>query len=332
MEEQQCPRCKTTSYRNPALKLMVNVCGHSLCENCVELLFVRGSGTCPECGTPLRRSGFRIQQFEDATVEKEVDIRKKILKDYNKKETDFSTLRQYNDYLEEIEEIVFNLAYGIDVEATKRKIEQYKKDNQTVIRKNRSKLSEEDAYLEAMLEEENRQLLERRQQVFDAEIQEKIEKKKNKEALLDELMYSDLPAGHILASRTARTSVEPMEISKPRQTTSFSTGIKLGGSSHGFLSVSKEEEGEMFQYTEPVIDMCGPNHPNAKQIEDESFLAHLRTTEENEKAGGYTINLACLRAIQEAISGLYFIPAKDQPADSSLEDNYSEVDMEISSS
>ena len=39
-----CPRCKTTKYRNPSLKLMVNVCGHNLCENCVELLFVRGSG------------------------------------------------------------------------------------------------------------------------------------------------------------------------------------------------------------------------------------------------------------------------------------------------
>ena len=34
-------RCKTTSYRNPNMKLMVNVCGHNICENCVELLFVK---------------------------------------------------------------------------------------------------------------------------------------------------------------------------------------------------------------------------------------------------------------------------------------------------
>jgi hypothetical protein len=36
-----CPRCKTTKYRNPTMKLMVNVCGHNLCESCVELLFVK---------------------------------------------------------------------------------------------------------------------------------------------------------------------------------------------------------------------------------------------------------------------------------------------------
>ena len=43
MEDQACPRCKTTKYRNPSLKLMVNVCGHTLCESCVDLLFLKGS-------------------------------------------------------------------------------------------------------------------------------------------------------------------------------------------------------------------------------------------------------------------------------------------------
>ena len=53
----------------------------SRCENCVELLFVRGSGACPECGIALRRNNFRLQLFEDAFVEKEVDIRKRVLRE-----------------------------------------------------------------------------------------------------------------------------------------------------------------------------------------------------------------------------------------------------------
>lgn len=42
MDDQACPKCKTTKYRNPSLKLMVNICGHTLCESCVDLLFIKG--------------------------------------------------------------------------------------------------------------------------------------------------------------------------------------------------------------------------------------------------------------------------------------------------
>jgi CDK-activating kinase assembly factor MAT1 len=48
----------------------------------VDVLFTRPSAACPECGTPLRRSDFRVQQFEDLIVEKEVDVRKRIIKMY----------------------------------------------------------------------------------------------------------------------------------------------------------------------------------------------------------------------------------------------------------
>lgn len=107
MDDQVCPRCKTTKYRNPSLKLLVNVCGHTLCESCVDLLFLKGlrvcwclrfcihvnlssmsysgAGSCPECNVPLRRSNFRVQLFEEPKVEKEIDIRRRILRDYNKK-------------------------------------------------------------------------------------------------------------------------------------------------------------------------------------------------------------------------------------------------------
>ena len=51
------------------------------CEACVDALFTRPSAACPECGLALRRNLFRLQQFEDSYVEKEVEIRKKILKE-----------------------------------------------------------------------------------------------------------------------------------------------------------------------------------------------------------------------------------------------------------
>lgn len=73
-------------------------------------------------------------------VEKEIDIRKRVLKDYNKKEEDFATLREYNDYLEEIETIIYNLTNNIDIVGTNKRIEQYKKDNKELILKNKVKI------------------------------------------------------------------------------------------------------------------------------------------------------------------------------------------------
>ncbi len=99
------------------------------------MLFVRGSGNCVQCDTPLRKSNFRVQLFEDPAIDKEVEIRKKVLKmyvaekrvymciqnclsgqvlylnafltffSYNKREFDFSILKEYNDYLEKVEDI-----------------------------------------------------------------------------------------------------------------------------------------------------------------------------------------------------------------------------------
>lgn len=198
MDDQVCPRCKTTKYRNPSLKLLVNVCGHTLCESCVDLLFLKGSGSCPECNVPLRRNNFRVQLFEDPKVEKEVDIRRRILRDYNKKEEDFANVEDYNDYLEEIENIVFNLVNNVDLLNTNRKIEAYKKENRELIMKNKNRLGREEYELECELEREKAEDVARKQELANIELEAKKRKAKEKEALIDELMASYADAAAIV--------------------------------------------------------------------------------------------------------------------------------------
>ncbi|CAH8651564.1 unnamed protein product [Heterobilharzia americana] len=154
-QSQTCPSCRSSKYSNPQLKLMVNVCGHSLCENCVEVLFVRGSGLCGQCKTPIRKTNFRYQLFEDPLVQKEIDIRKKVLSDFNKREDDFDCLEDYDSYLEKIEEIVYNLTNDQNVEETKRYIENYKKENKDIIKKNRTRPSLSLAFYDSELERES---------------------------------------------------------------------------------------------------------------------------------------------------------------------------------
>lgn len=156
---------------------MVNVCGHSLCENCVEVLFVRGSGLCVQCKTPIRKTNFRYQLFEDPTVQKEVDIRKKILAEFNKREEDFENTEDYDRYLETIEDIIYNLSNDVDVDKTKKFIEQYKKDNKDIIKRNRKKQSNCAEFYERELEQE-RVLRERRAEAQAADEAADLQRRK----------------------------------------------------------------------------------------------------------------------------------------------------------
>ncbi|CAH4036431.1 CDK-activating kinase assembly factor MAT1 [Pieris brassicae] len=307
MDDQACPRCKTTKYRNPSLKLMVNVCGHALCESCVELLFLKGSGSCPDCNVPLRRSNFRVQLFEDSMVEKEIDIRKRILKDFNKKEEDFATLRDYNDYLEDIESIIFNLVNNIDIINTNKKIDQYKKDNKELIMKNKAKIGREELELEEILEIEKQMEDLRRTEVLRIDQEAKKQKIREKEALIDELMFADGDAKDILntfSQSLANKQEEIVPVSVPK-VTHFSSGVKFTRGS-GQQPLPIIEEGPLYKYEPLAIpDRCGPDTPSIKEIISKGYLQHVRAENETEKAGGYKSTLPCLRALQDALAGLY---------------------------
>ncbi|XP_077586937.1 CDK-activating kinase assembly factor MAT1 [Stigmatopora nigra] len=307
MDDQSCPRCKTTKYRNPSLKLMVNVCGHTLCENCVEMLFIRGSSNCVQCDTPLRKSNFRVQLFEDPTVDKEVEIRKKVLKIYNKRACDFPSLREYNDFLEQVEDVVFNLTNNIDVDDTKLRMEQYQRDNKDLIHKNKTKLTREQEDLEELLLLEQQGNEQRRLDVLQEEQRQLLAKKKNKQALLDELEKSQLPASVLLAQHKARVSQLETEIEQQKHmvkaTNIFSTGIQMR-QTVSLQPVPKLEEA-LYHYQPLHIETFGPPVPELDQLGRLGYLNHVRAALPQDTAGGYSSALACHRAIQDAFSGLF---------------------------
>eukprot|EP00112_Aurelia_sp_Birch-Aquarium-sp1_P012009 Seg2521.4 transcript_id=Seg2521.4/GoldUCD/mRNA.D3Y31 product="CDK-activating kinase assembly factor MAT1" protein_id=Seg2521.4/GoldUCD/D3Y31 len=304
MAEQACPRCKTTSYRNPNLKLLVNVCGHKLCQTCVDVLFTRPSAACPECSTPLRRSDFRIQQFENALVEKEVDIRKRIIKIFNKREEDFGAfdnpLRAYNDYLEEIEVIIFNLANKIDVEATKKKVEKYKKENETVIRKINSKISQEDERLKLQFEAEQKEADERRMKFVLDEVNEKKAKNKEKDALIDDLIHANASANEVLA----RHQMTKLQLKKEEEKKSMFFQGK-SKSQNTVLSKALIKEAPLYRYEPLIMEQIGPEVPSNEVIIQQGFVKNIRQATASEKAAGYTESLACQRALNEAFNGLF---------------------------
>ncbi|WOK97679.1 hypothetical protein Cni_G06387 [Canna indica] len=74
---------------------------------------------------------------------KEMTIRRRIASIFNKREDDFLSLRDYNDYLEEVEDMTFNLIEGIDVAAIESKIAKYQEENAEQIINARARKAEE---------------------------------------------------------------------------------------------------------------------------------------------------------------------------------------------
>lgn len=247
-------------------------------------------------------------------MDKEVSIRRKILKDFNKQPADFETLREYNDYLEEVETIIFNLVFDKDVLNTNNKIDTYKKQNKDLIMRNQSKLKQEDEEVEEQLAMEKANQQEKTKLFSTAELEEKKQKAKAREKLIDELMFSNTDAKAIVASHAqslAAVAAVKQELEKeqlkPAVVNQFSSGIRIGmRSSNAFLPVPKQADIPLYSYTPMTFDYNGPQPPSIDRLASLNYFANIRSASTMERAGGYTESLSCCRALQEAMGGLFY--------------------------
>lgn len=192
-EHGECPVCKSDRYLNPSMSLLVSPCYHRVCNHCVERLFAHGSAKCPVCSTILCLSNWVVPRFDDLRVERECRVRKRIAEVFNKREEDFETLRDYNDYLEEVEEIVFNLTNDIDVQKTSAKLEAYRKQNLQVIQRNKQLQKAEELELrdQMILEEQSR--IEYESQLISELEEEERNKKRQQEEFIQNLVKPPAP-------------------------------------------------------------------------------------------------------------------------------------------
>jgi len=145
------------------------------------------------------------QIFEDLNVEKEVRIRKKVSRIFNKRPEDFPSLRAYNDYLEEVEDITFNLINEVDVAETEAKMARYEKENKDSIAANEARSANElkkSSYQEEVEKQEKEQRLADYRRELE---EEKLLKEREKLELIRELATSNKPAHAVLATRQTTT-------------------------------------------------------------------------------------------------------------------------------
>lgn len=87
--EDICPVCKNSTYLQKNLRFKINTkCYHRICEGCVDRI-TSTQKKCPIAGCSFaargiipRRGEYRVQTFEDLAIEREVDIRKRVMAMY----------------------------------------------------------------------------------------------------------------------------------------------------------------------------------------------------------------------------------------------------------
>ncbi|PCH38290.1 CDK-activating kinase assembly factor [Wolfiporia cocos MD-104 SS10] len=299
--DDQCPVCKSDRYLNPKLRLLVGACYHKMCESCIDRLFTLGPAPCPICNKVLRKLAFTPQTFEDLGVEKEVAIRRRIAKEFNKRREDFPDLRSYNDYLEEVEDITFNLINEINIPETEARIAAYRQENAALIELNIQREEQYNRYLKEQEEAERQERELRALELRRAEEEEREEREKERREIIDKLETSDKDAVKLIA----RSRAEALRRASARS------------SSHGFQGSSRLR-------TRTAQTTVVPDVPHvplqddwyayedmyviSDSYDDPASEAVRRDREGIMRAGGYRVEEAWERALRSAVAGLEIVP------------------------
>ncbi|KAF7636527.1 RING-type domain-containing protein [Meloidogyne graminicola] len=301
----QCPKCKTSEFQNRSLVMMLNECCHPICQNCMENLFARNVGQCPykDCDRTLKKSGFWIQEFDDLRVERENFIRKRILKTYNLQEDDFDNLRDYNDYLERVEDIIFKLANDIDTDAVEAEVKTFREENAELIERNKRRPTKDDLWIRRMLDED-----ELRKQKLENEHKNDLNQIKslfNPRDVIEELRSSDLPAEVVLdRQRKKQIEHDMAEKEKAERIKRIKQEEKQRSSDRVVYGVVRHA-GKPYFHATPILSINGPPMISEYELIENNFLKHIREPSVQSFAGGFHAKLGCMRALYEARADLF---------------------------
>lgn len=311
-ELEKCPVCQSDKYLNPNMKFVVNPeCYHKMCKACVARIFTLGPAPCPICGRQLRMNKFRAQTFSDVHIEKEVDTRRRLARVFNRNEEDFDTLEAYNDYLEEVEMITFNLTQGIDVEATERRVRAYEVANKHAISANSLKEAAEMAEAQEQERSHKQQRIERARLTQKAMAHERIEKEERSAEMLS-AMSSGADAERTKRSVNENSKKRLQAKNREHEEAMSRTMKQIKPQLRNRIVSLKQESAVPFS---PLLGWGA--RTNLYTVEDEyedAFLAQLKR-DKAFRAGGARIQDIYGRALFEAFASLFSEPAQAVAAD-----------------
>jgi len=299
------------------MKFLVNPeCYHKMCESCVDRIFSHGPAQCPVagCRKTLRKHRFRAQTFEDIKVEREVDIRRRIAEVFNRREDDFETLLDYNNYLNDVEDITFNLVNNIDVAESEKKLQKYKEENGQSIKHNATLDNDEKANLQAQQAAEKEQARLRRDAARRELEEEKREKEQGQRQIIDKLASGQGNAAKIIREgeriMLKRSSARRADMERIQEPIPAAEALAHGGNSTNgsdsfvIRGLKKRTAPEPEKAYDPFDGLTYVREYYVLQDKyDWEWLDPARN-DLAYTAGGYDVNEYTQRALSEAFAGL----------------------------
>ncbi|KAM5343591.1 hypothetical protein ACJ41O_012128 [Fusarium nematophilum] len=309
-QDETCPVCKTTRYFNRDMEFRINPeCYHRMCKTCVERIFKDGPNQCPYagCHKTLRLRGFKSAFFGDLSVEREVDIRRRVATVFNKVEEDFETLDDYNGYLEMVEDLTSDLVSGSDDARRKAEaqLSEWEAQHKADIDRNRRLARESDEARQRRVATEQDAARKRRIEDRQAELDEKANAKRFREEMLDSLQSAEVGR--------ATEAMDRIMLKKRGQTRRDAVldGVAAGGP--GGLSIRglRDKKGPAVVDDKPYDPYGGlVVAPQRIDVASEKLAGYssewveITRTKTEFKAGGYNPDEYLSRALFEAFSGL----------------------------
>lgn len=302
-KDDMCPVCKMMRYLNPDMEFLINPeCYHSMCTGCVNRLFNDGPNQCPYagCHKTLRRKGFKTAFFGDLAVEREVDLRRRVNSVFNQVEDDFETLLDYNNYLQMVEDLTFDLVNGSDQKRREAEAQllQWEMDHKPDIERNRKAGREADEQTKRRLQAEQELARQRRIAAIKEEQEEKLALVRNREAVLDSMATGGQRVQ--LKKRGGGIKAEPT-------VSALGSGLP-GAPDVGKLSIRGLKEKKKPAVPDGPYDPFGgfdfvPSRYKVHSGLTHPVVEHYRLDIPHE-AGGYSFDEYTARAMYEAFAGL----------------------------
>ena len=234
---------------------------------------------------------------------------------FNRRQDEFTTLLAYNNYLEEIETLTFNLLYNIDVKATEQKLASYAQQNASSITRNQKLSNQESANAEAELAAQKEQAKIRRAEALREEEDERREREEGKRELVQRLAEGKGDADQIVRE-TQRVQLkkssargEKARLAQLKQQSQARTdGLRADNGAAGTaFTIEGLKPVEEVGPEKPYDPFGGISYQSEYYVlqddYDHPWLERLKTDPQS-TAGGYDVREYYTRTMLEAFSGL----------------------------